>query len=371
MLILPRLLIICCCFVLAACSTPRGAGLLSEVLANDASGDGEKAAAYDFAIYAVTRTNINKFSSWPDFDKRRLGWIKRRPQLASFNIASGDLLDITIWDPAKSSLLTNDGQQSITLRNTKVSTTGRIFVPFVGQLNVVGMSLDTARNHVQSRIEETFPSAQIQLSAVPGPLNSVSLVAGVSKPGSYALPDSNFSLLSLLSQGGGVRPGLNNPQVRLVRQSKSYRTSLQMIYDDPAMDTILQGEDRVIVEPDARAFLSLGATGSEARHEFVKEKMTVLDGMAIIGGVADVRADPKGVLILRNYPSNAVRADGSGPNKRRAVFAIDLTTADGLFSAGEFILMPDDLVYATESPINSAATIVDLLARITGLAQRF
>lgn len=98
--------------------------------------------------------------------------------------------------------------------------------------------------------------------------------------------------------------------------------------------------------------------------------MTVLDAMAIVGGVSDARADPQGVLILRNYPAHTVRTDGSGPHKDRVVFTIDLTSADGLFSAGEFALMPDDLVYATESPMNAAVAILGLIGSVIGLANR-
>ena len=195
-------------------------------------------------------------------------------------------------------------------------------------------------------------------------------MAGVAAPGVYPLPDRDYTLLSLLSQGGGVRSDLINPQVRLFRGSKSYRTSLSRIFADPALDTTLQGGDRVIIEDDKRSFLSLGATGSEARHAFLNDNMTALDALAIVGGVSDSRADPKGVLILRNYPKSALHTDGSGPPKDRVVFTIDLTSADGLFSAGQFELMPDDLVYATESPVTTAVTIFSLLGSAFGLASR-
>lgn len=367
---LRRLLVVSCCLALMACSTPRGAGLQSEILAADGAVDAQGAPVYDFAVFALTRANIHTFNHWPNLGANRLGWIKRQPQPASLIIASGDLLSIVIWDAEESSLLIGSGQRSVQLQNTPVSSTGRIFIPFVGQMRVAGMSSETARDRIEERLKETIPSAQVQLSVEPGRANTANLVSGVGAPGVYPLPDRDFTLLSLLSQGGGVRSDLNNPQVRLLRGSKSYRTSLARVYEDPALDTTLQGGDRVIVEPDTRSFLSLGATGSEARHEFIKDKMTVLDAMAIVGGVSDARADPQGVLILRNYPAHTVRTDGSGPHKDRVVFTIDLTSADGLFSAGEFALMPDDLVYATESPMNAAVAILGLIGSVVGLAKR-
>lgn len=357
-----------CCFALTACSTPRGAGLLSEVLAADKDAGTQDAPSYDFAAYPVTRANIHTFSHWPRVGANRLGWIKRQSQPTSFIIAAGDLLSIVIWDAEENSLLTGAGQRSVNLQDTPISSSGRVFIPFVGQMRLAGMSPETARMQVENRLKETISSAQVQLSVKPGRANTANLVAGVGAPGVYPLPDRDYTLLSLLSQGGGVLPNLNNPTVRLMRGTKSYQTSLERVYKDPAMDTTLRGGDRIIVEPDTRSFLSLGATGIEARHPFVKETMTVLDAMAIVGGVSDDRADPQGVLILRKYPAHALRSNGSGPPKDRVIFTIDLTSADGLFSAGEFALMPDDLVYATESPINAATTIFGLVGSIVGLA---
>jgi polysaccharide export outer membrane protein len=181
------------------------------------------------------------------------------------------------------------------------------------------------------------------------------------------MPDTDFTLLALLSQGGGVAQGLNNPQIRLHRHGRIYGTSVENLYAHPANDTTLRGGDKVIVQADTRAFLSLGAAGQEARHLFPKEHLTAIEALSIIGGVADFRADPKGVLILRHYPARSLRQKGDGPDNLRMVFTIDLTTADGLFSAGKFRILPGDLVYATEAPVTAARTILGLLGSAFGV----
>lgn len=359
-----------CCLVLVACNTPRGAGLESEVLAAENVVDENGDRVYDFAVFNVTRNNLSALADWPVLKGNHQGWISRQSQPASLIIAPGDLLSIVIWDAEENSLLTGPSQRSVQLQDTPVASDGRIFIPFVGSMKVSGMSPQTARSQVEQHLTVTVPSAQVQLSVAPGRANTVNLVSGVASPSVYPLPDRDYTLLALLSQGGGVSTALKNPQVRLFRGAKSYRTSLSRIYADPALDTTLQGGDRVIIEEDGRSFLALGATGAEARFPFLNDDMTALDALAMVGGVSDTRANPKGVLILRNYPARAVRADGAGPPKDRVVFTIDLTSADGLFSAGQFALMPDDLVYATESPVTGAVTIFGLLGTGLGLASR-
>ena len=86
----------------------------------------------------------------------------------------------------------------------------------------------------------------------------------------------------------------------------------------------------------------------------------------MIGGLNDNRADAKGILVLRDYPAKSVRSDGSGPPKQRMIFAIDLTSADGLFSAGEFSIQAKDVVLVAESPITSTQTIFGIVGSAVG-----
>jgi polysaccharide biosynthesis/export protein len=52
------------------------------------------------------------------------------------------------------------------------------------------------------------------------------------------------------------------------------------------------------------------------------------------------------------------------------VFTLDLTTADGLFSAGQFPILSGDLVYATESRLSSTQSILSVLGSSLGLANQ-
>lgn len=359
------------CILLAACNTPRGAGFESEVLSTSQDQNADGISNDDFAVFAVTREELPQLNSWPRVGARRYSWINRQSQPASLIIAPGDKLIITVWDAEENSLLTGPGQRVAQLQETPVGSDGRIFIPFVGDLRVAGMAPATARAQIEARLVDTIPSAQVQLNVAAGRANTANLVGGVTTPGVYPLPDRDFTLLGLLSLGGGVRGDLKNPQVRLMRGRDIYGASLSRIYENPGLDTTLRGGDRVIIEEEERYFLSLGAAGSEALHIFPKDHVTALDALAIIGGVADARANPKGILILREYPSSAVNAaDDSHPSQERIVFTMDLTSADGLFSAGKFEVMPGDLVYATESPAVAGEGILRLLNSIVNLRAR-
>ena len=114
----------------------------------------------------------------------------------------------------------------------------------------------------------------------------------------------------------------------------------------------------------------MGADGQQRQHSCVKDDISEIGESSIIGGVESSGGNPGGVLIMREYPKNALRADGTGPNQSRVVFTLDLTSADGLFSARNFHLAQGDLVLVTESPITSAQTIFGLVGAVFGLANQ-
>lgn len=350
---------ICAVATLGACGLPRGAALQSEILA-------QADAEYpDIAVYPVTRAFLPLLARWPDTsDGATHGWPGRGRSSGDIRIKPFDLIDLTVWDSEENSLLTSPGQKLVEIKALRVTERGQIFVPYLGYLRVADRTPDAARQILEQEMTAIVPSAQVQLSVVPGTRGSVSLVGGVQNPGTVALPDGDFSVLRLISQGGGPT-NLRNAQVRLIRGARTYLTSYQSLLEHPERDTVLIGGDKVALVEDARYFRALGASGKEQLVYFTEDGVTALDAMSMIGGLDETRANPKGVLVLREYPPGAVRFDDEGPNNTRVVFTFDLTTSDGLFSAGKFGIEPRDTVLVTESPLKVAASAVSL---ITGIA---
>ncbi len=351
---------------LAGCSRLPGGAPASEEILKEA--DAENA---DFALYPVTRAFLPTVAQWPATgNQEHLGWINASQGARTSIIQPGDSLNIRIWDSSDNSLLTTTEQKAIDLSGVEVASNGSIFMPYVGNVSVIGLTPDLAREELQMAFETIVPSAQVQLSMTEGRNNSVDLVSGVLQPGTYPMPDRNYSVLGLISAGGGISPNLNNPQIRLMRGGAIYGTSVDRLLNNPRLDTLLKGGDRVFLEEDERYFLSFGATGEEDLHIFSKDEMSAMDAVSIMGGFQDAKADPKGLLILREYPASASRAGVRGPRQSRVVFTLDLTTADGLFSARRFRINPQDLVMATESPINDALTVSNVIGNFFGVFSR-
>lgn len=348
-------------FVLGSCSTPRGAALQSEVLRESTS---EEAS---FQVVHMSRAVVPQVSNWPVTGwAGGYNWISKSRGPNSNMMRPGDSIALTIWDPQENSLLAPGNQKTTTIKGV-VDPSGRLFVPYIGNVVLSGQTPDAAREQIQTALLPVAPSAQVQLTVEAGKRNSVDIVTGVATPGNYKLGDRNTTLLSVIAEGGGISAALRNPLVRLIRDGKTYEIRAEKLFSSDTFNPVLRGGDLIFVEADKRYFTALGASGAEEVVYFDTDEITTLEAMSLIGGLSDTRANPKGVLILRNYMEKSLRGDGSGPTHKDVIFAFDLTSADGLFAARSFKINPRDTIYVTESPVVAAQSVFRLIGTVFGL----
>ncbi len=348
---------------LSACSLPRGAAMQSEITKE------AKSASPSFAVEEVTRANVSRLMSWPATGWHgHYHWPQANSGPGSNVIQAGDMINLTIWDSQANSLLTNDAEKNVGMSSIQVSSSGTIFVPYVDEVVVRGLTPIQARERIQFELEPIAPSAQVQLALVPGQGNSVDLVSGVANPGSYPMPSRNYSILSLIAKGGGINTDMRYPIVRLIRRGNTYEIPADDLFSKASKNITLRGGDKVVVEPEEKHFIALGATGAERIVHFNAKTINALEALSMVGGINDSRADPKGVLVLREYPADAVGNGENAPAKQQVVFTLDLTSADGLFAARKFHIMPNDTVLATESPVRAVRTILGLFSSVSGFA---
>lgn len=350
-------------FSVAACSLPRGAAIQSEIVRSQ----GDKDAS--ISVVPINRANIAQVQTWPATGwAGHYHWFSGTRGPKSNLIRTGDLIDLVIWDNQENSLLTAQTQKNVEMLGLVVSPSGTIFVPYINEVRVAGSTPDRARQQIESELELVVPDAQVQLKLQAGPDNSVDAVRGFQAPGSYPLPNRDFSVLSLISAAGGISSDLENPLVRVIRGGQSFEIRADTLFERASTNVVLRGGDKIVVEEDERYFVALGATGSETIVPFSQERITAIEALALLGGISDTRADPKGILILREYSARDLRRDGTGPEKTQVVFSIDLTSADDIFAARKFNINPQDLVMATESPVSSIRTVFGLIGSVVGVS---
>ncbi|MCI2395760.1 polysaccharide biosynthesis/export family protein [Aliiroseovarius sediminis] len=350
-------------FAMASCGLPRGGAIQNEVIGKEA----QKNA--DIAVYRVSRETLSSISRWPaPSTASSCSWPRKGTPAADKPIRPFDRVDVVVWDSEENSLLSSPGQNTVRMQDMQVSSAGTIFLPFVGSVHIAGLPHSAARARVQRMYEKVIPTAQVQLNVTQGTRGTISMISGVNRPGPIVVDDPNFTVLNAISAAGGPSAQIQNPQLNLMRGSRTYCRPLESLLSDPQHDALLLPGDKVAIKNDERYFRSLGAASKEAIVPFDKASISALDAMSLIGGLSDLRANPKGILVLREYSSKAVRSDASGPDNARSIFVIDLTTADGLFSAGKFAIHHQDTVLVTESSVASATLLFSLIRQFSASA---
>ena len=310
----------------------------------------------------VTRDTVDGLSDWPLPNAgMRHNWPSASASASARLIRAGDTINVAVWDSQPDSLLTTGESRSVQMNAMAVSANGTVFIPYVGDVRVSGLTADAARREIQERLTPIVPDGQVQLRVEAGSRNTIDVVSGVTRPGRMELPEVSPTILSVLSESGGISSNLRNPLVRLFRAGQGYAIPASTLFSTPSADIQMRGGDRVLVEEDRRSFIALGATGREQVVYFERERITALDALSSSGGLSESRADLGGVMVLRVYPDSALRSDGRGPEKAQVVFTFDLTSAEGLFAAQRFEIAPDDVVFATEASAPLLQSLVSIL----------
>ena len=273
--------------------------------------------------------------------------------VGSDTINPGDTLGLTIYENVNDGLLASAGQKVSALTEVQVDGSGFIFVPYAGRIKAAGNTPETLRQSITSKLDTQTPDPQVQVSRVSGDGSTVSVVGGVGGQGIYAIERPTRTLSSMLARAGGVTIEPKIAQITVTRGAQQGKIWLQDLYKYPQFDIALRGGDRILVEEDTRAFTALGATGTQNRVPFDSQNLSALEAIAQVGGLSSALADPTGVFVFRNEPSdiaNAVLGRTDLVGDQRFVYVLDLTEPTGMFMARDFVIRDGDTVYVTEAP---------------------
>jgi polysaccharide export outer membrane protein len=132
-------------------------------------------------------------------DLKRLAhlWQSRRTDLSTgdYPVGAGDLLVIHVA-----------GMEELKERTVRVGATGLISLPYVGTVNVTGMTENALVEDIRKRLEkDIMHDPQVTLLAKETLSRQVAVVGAVEKPGLYNLAGSSDTVLGMISKAGGMK----------------------------------------------------------------------------------------------------------------------------------------------------------------------
>ncbi len=341
----------------AACTPPRSGPSMDEIFAGSILREGD---AY---IIAVNRAVARTASQVPSMGFSRA--LQSGAILGGDTIQPGDVVTLNVFENVPEGLLAGPEANNAILTDVQVDDAGFIFVPYAGRVRAAGRTPEALRRTLTESLDEQTPDPQVMVAREQGDGTTVSVMGAVNAQGVYAIERPTRRITAMLAAAGGVSVPPDQAVVRLSRGKRQESVWLKDIYDTAHFDIALRGGDRILVEPDSRAFAVLGATGSSTRMTFEAPVISAVEAIAMVGGLDPLRADPKGVFVFREEPEEMARAilgrqDIIG--EQRFVYVLDLTAPNGMFNARDFKIRDGDTVYVTEA---SAVTWSRQIAALT------
>lgn len=223
-----------------------------------------------------------------------LAWSVGSASAAELVLGGGDVVKISVF-----------GNPDLAVE-TRVSESGFITVPLIGQVNVAGLSSAVAEKKIATMLETGgfVKSPQVNLIVSVMSSQQVSVLGQVNRPGRYPI-DGPRTMLDLLALGGGIGPD-GGDTVILIRK-RGGKTSKDIIdivdlfrSNDLKADVEVAGGDILFVERAPRFYIY----GEVQRPGPVRleRQMTVLQALSAGGGLTP-RGTERGIRIKRRDAS--------------------------------------------------------------------
>lgn len=295
-------------------------------------------------------------------------------------LGAGDVIGVTVWESVDGGLFAGgvQGGRSAALDDILIDRKGMAFIPYAGRLRLGGKTVEGARRTIQNNLAKETLKPQVEVRLKSDKRHRVAVTGLVGKPGVYqlGLADGSGRLIETIAQAGGAQGKSHRTDVKVVRGKRQGSINLGRLHSRPAYDINLQPGDKVIVTDKARTFSVLGAVNKSSEHEFTKWDFSLVDALAIAGGLADNRADRTGVFVFRfeHRPVvNALRKRYGLPEATEervpVVYQLNLMEARSVFNAKAFQMQDRDTILVTNAPLHQWNKVLTSVSKAVFLAR--
>lgn len=262
---------------------------------------------------------------------------------SSYLVGTGDILYIVVWDHPELSI-TDPKALSEELRGSVVSSEGEIFYPYVGNVNVIGLTVDQIREKLTRLLSVTIEKPQLEVRVSEYRSQKAFVGGEVLTPGTQIISDVPLTLIDAINRAGGATEAANLGRATLTRNSKTYVLDLNelLITGNKALNiTLLDGD--VLTIPDIRdsKYYVLGDVENPEHKEMENSSRTLSAVIQDVGGIKTANKESTGnpaqIFVLR------------GTEKGTLVFHVDQSAANSLIVSNNFEVIADDIVYVSNA----------------------
>jgi polysaccharide export outer membrane protein len=297
---------------------------------------------------------------------------------ASQPIGVGDTLQITLWEAASGGLFsspatdrTSPGSRSAAIPDQTVGRDGSVTVPYAGRIQVAGRTQQEVEAVIIDRLRGKAIEPQALVNVSRNISNTATVTGEVTQGARVPLTLRGDRVMDVIAQAGGFRSPVHETFISLTRGDRTARAPIQALLANPRENIFVRPGDVLTVERTPQTFTVAGATGANAVVPFDARGITLEEAIGKAGGLADQRADPSGLFVLR-YEPTAVIADYPTVSPLLAsqrlipvAYHLDMRNPASLFTARRFAMRDKDILYVSNAPVTEIAKAFQLVSMLT------
>ena len=255
-----------------------------------------------------------------------------------YRIGPLDMVQVVVWEHPELTSPMGEYQPAGQI----VTTDGKLFYPYAGEIHVAGMTAQELREEITKRLSDkilTNPQVDVRVTGY----NSLkAFVSGeVQKPGYVAIKEEPMTLPTAIAEVGGLKSSADASRIQLRRGEKTYtidyygafRTNL------PLDKIVLKPGDQLWVpSTDMQKVYVLGEVVKNSAVGLRAGQLSLVDALASAGGLQATTASASSIYVIRN--TNETQID---------VYHLNAKNALALAIADRFPLKPHDIVYVDAS----------------------
>jgi polysaccharide biosynthesis/export protein len=245
---------------------------------------------------------------------------------SNYLLGAGDVLKISVYNNPDLEL------------ETRVSETGLISYPLIGEVKVGGMTSLQAEKKIADLLFKGgfIKSPQVTILVTQFLSKLVSVLGSVVKPGRYPL-DRPTNLADLLAQAGGITPDGSN-LITVVTKSGKIEYDMRDLVDTTKKVHNVEMLGGEVVYVHTRDISVMGQVNRPGKYSVTDGVRTVADFLTAAGGVTEAGSEIVTVTTVRDGTENR--------------FDVDI---DSLFRKGDktknIDLMSGDSIYVPRAPM--------------------
>ena len=257
----------------------------------------------------------------------------------NYRIGANDSLFITVWDHPE--LTVPGGQQQTTSANSRVvRDDGTLFYPFIGSVQVEGLTLEELREIITDRLARYIEQPQVDVNVIGYNSQRIILSGAFENPGSLPVNAERLTLVQAVGLAGidAVRADLSS--LTLIRNDQTYNLDYDRLTSGNSQISqiyLRSGDILHLGLNDSRRVFVMGEVISPQSIAYRTSRMSLSEVLARVGGPAPTTSSGREVYVIRGVDNLET--------EKATVFQLNARSPSAFILADQFEMQPQDVVF--------------------------